>query len=356
MTTTNNNNSSINQQHKMAPRKLLFAIASSFVLTAVGASGPVPRLRSTPTSLRHLENIPSPSLSGVSVKETNFRQEFLVGTAREFDNDDVLILETLFQRTTAEYSPDSEASSRVTTTCVINRQSIYTVDPDLVDETEDHLLLVDYTMRFESSYYNVTTYPQLYQNWTKSNLDTLLMEMQSLGLDVTTLDRPKRIVVSTHAPSAMPTTVPTSSPTPSIGHTTVPSIAPSLDKTSSTTTAETKRMPRHNNVVILYAVLIVIPLLILMVVLVHVMNQCFLDRKRREDRTSSCNAKGAPTVSDPEDGRGSRVANSPTDTSKRGNYQADDVETIDSEDPASISAEDAFSSVTFGRMQSIEIE
>merc|ERR1712232_1076647 len=169
--------------------------------------------------------------------------------------------------------------------------------------------------------------------------------------DVTTLDRPKRIIVSTHAPSAMPTTVPTSSPTPSIGHTTFPSIAPSLDKASSTTTAETKRIKRIDNVGIMKIILIVLPLLILTVVLVSVANQCFLDRKRRKDSTSSCNSKGAPTISDPEDGRGSRVVNDSTDTSKRGELQADDVETIDSEDPASISVEEVYSDVTFGRMQ-----
>jgi len=286
-----------------------------------------------------------------------FRQEFLVGAATEFDNDDVHILEMLYQQNTVEYSPDYDASSRIKTTCVINRQSIYTVDPDLVDETEDHLLLVDYTMRFESSYYNVATYPQLFQNWTNSNLDTLLMQMQSLGLDVTTLDRPKRIIVSTPSPSTVPTIVPVNSPTPSIGHTTIPSIAPAPSNgASSIATAETKRTARFDNVGIWKVILIALTLILLVVVLVKVVDRCFLDRKRREDTTSSCDSKDTPTIGDPESGRGSRAVDGSTDTAKRGESPAGDVETIGSEDDAPISIEKVYSDVTFGRMHSIEIE
>merc|ERR1712157_69180 len=106
--------------------------------------------------------------------------------------------------------------SRITTTCVVNRQSIFTVDPDFVNETEDHLLVVDYTMIFESVYHDITTYPNLFQNWTNSNLDTLLVDMQALGFDVTTLDRSKMIIVSTPAPSPTSTTIPTKSAAPSV--------------------------------------------------------------------------------------------------------------------------------------------
>merc|ERR1711933_152894 len=248
-----------------------------------------------------------PSLSRLSVKETNFRHEFRVEAARKFGDDDISIFEMIYQRYTAEFSPDSKASSRIKTTCIVTRQSIDPT-PNLVDETNDFLLVVDYTMRFESSYYDVTTYPQLFQNWVDSNLDTLLVQMRTLGFDITAVDRPKRIIVSTPAPSMVPSTIPTNSSTPSI------SLAPS-DGTLSSIAIESK--PKPEIILRSISIYIGISLIMLAVVLVRIILR---EGRQQEENTTPSYLKETPTISDPEDARGS---------------QTDDVETIDLEDNVS---------------------
>jgi len=84
------------------------------------------------------------------------------------------------------------------------------------------LLVIDYTMRYESMHNDVTDYPKLFQNWTAHHLDGILDQMEFLVFGVLNVQVPTRIVLSgtTSSPIIAPgsstnpsTATPTSSPT-----------------------------------------------------------------------------------------------------------------------------------------------
>lgn len=158
-----------------------------------------------------------------------------MGNGREFNTEDIFVFETLYQRYTEEYSPlpRSEVAAKIETSCKVDKQIFLLADGErmlgyrnssnatklrerYLQDTPSfgRKLIVDYTMKYVSLYDNVAIYPKLFQNWTNSNLNVLLDQMQSLKLNVTWVDSAKRIIVSTQAPTApfAPSMDPTQSP------------------------------------------------------------------------------------------------------------------------------------------------
>lgn len=179
------------------------------------------------------------------LKETKFRQEFQVGNGREFNDDELSLFQTLYQRYTVDFAPipASEVEEKITTVCTVDKQTFLFTNrkrrlqkdkglisylrrglrglEDVTVEQETDTLNVDYTMSYESRHYNVTEYPKLFQNWTTNNLNVVLEQMQFLNFDVVSVNVPRRILVRTPAPtisvapSEAPTLAPTTSPRPS---------------------------------------------------------------------------------------------------------------------------------------------
>lgn len=332
---------------------LFFATVTSFIFPNASASEPIATTETTTPQSLDLDNtpfvIPTPSpsfrssLSKVSTKETNFRQEFLVGESNIFDVDDVLMLEMLYRRYMEEYSPEFDASSKITTTFTVHHQSILNVDPDIINETEDHLLLVDYTIKFSSPYYNVTSYPKLFQEWSSNNLDTMLIQMKSLRLDVITLNGPMRIVVSTPAPSVVPTTVPTNSPSASNVGTAVPSIPQtSLDSTSSSNIVEEKQTNGSNITRVIILSIALSPIILAPVYLIVL---CL--SKWWKNKTASCDSKDDQTTSDLERGGIAQEDDDSTNTS---------MENDPEHGESRAGSPRALTDLSFGRMESIEIK
>ena len=202
-----------------------------------GRPTPSPTMSPAPTRTPSSQPTMQPSLSIPITKETKFRQEFFVGNGREFNAEDQFVFETLYQRYTTEYSPlpPSEVALKIETKCSLDKQIFLLGEgermlkltsasnatnlrgrylQDTSNPSTGQLLTLDYTMKYISQHYNVTTYPKLFQNWTNSNLNVVLDQMQSLKLNVTEIGAAKRIIVSTQAPTASsaPSTEPTASP------------------------------------------------------------------------------------------------------------------------------------------------
>ena len=137
----------------------------------------------------------------LSLKETMFRQEFLVG--KEFTDREIKAFEELHQQYTVYFSPLSpaEVEQTITTICTVHRQSLegerMLRGSGRSLTTETQRLSVDFVMTYESTRYNVTEYPKLFQEWSAENLDVMLDQMRFLKIDVTGVEVPKRIVIST---------------------------------------------------------------------------------------------------------------------------------------------------------------
>jgi len=238
----------------------------------------------------------SPSFASASLKLTKFRQEFQVGNGREFNEDEILLFQTIYQQYTAKFSPlpATESDSKITTICTVDKQSFLVEvgerwlqeDDTLGDATpqllwrlgrslqdapsnpiDEKTLNVDFTMMYESSYYNVTQYPKLFQNWTNSNLPKVLEQMQLLNLNVTKVDPAKRIVRSTPVPtlspfpSTMPTFYPTTSPGPTLSQNDEPTIIPNT--ISSEAPVEANGTGSYNIVIISVSFIIALSILVI---------------------------------------------------------------------------------------------
>ncbi len=153
-----------------------------------------------------------------SLKETMFRQEFKVNHSKEFTNHEVKAFEELHQQYTVYFSPLSpaEVEKTIKTVCTVNRQSLESNDDDRrslrrgaersLEMLAQESLYLDFTMTYESTHYNVTEYPKLFQNWSANNLDVVLDQMRFMEIDVQSVDIPRRIVISTRPPSVTPST------------------------------------------------------------------------------------------------------------------------------------------------------
>jgi hypothetical protein len=232
---------------------------------------------------------PSPAPTGQpswlepSSKETKFRQEFFVENGREFNEDELQLFRTLYQRYTVNFSPLplSEVESKITTICIVDKQTFlfeagernlqYVTNSSATPQVrglEDGTskLNVDYTMKYESRYYNVTEYPKLFQNWTTNNLDVVLNEMQFLRMNVTKVNIPKRIVVSTPAPSmsSAPSMTPTFHPTSSPGPSVISTENPSNNRGNIFPSNESKGAGSSSNIIII-AVSVIIAFSIILI-------------------------------------------------------------------------------------------
>lgn len=169
---------------------------------------------------------PSPSLPEVSKQTTKFRQEFRLGS-RELDKDESILFARLYERYTADFStiPALEVESKITTTCEVRNQYFryeepgdrrrlgdnavgsITENPQLRRRLQDDqmVLMVDFTMTYESRHVDVTEYPILFQNWITNNADAVLTQLHGLGmLRVVEVGSLKRIVTFTPAPTLAP--------------------------------------------------------------------------------------------------------------------------------------------------------
>ena len=143
-------------------------------------------------------------LLNTSRAEALFLLEILVSNNQELTNQDKELLEDLLEQYTVYFSPlpIDEVESKITSMCTVGKQVLLLDGEDSVAA----ILQVDIMISYESIYHDVTDYPKLFQDWTSSNLDVLLSQMQFLNMHVTSVDAPKRIV----APTAIPTTAPSS--------------------------------------------------------------------------------------------------------------------------------------------------
>lgn len=288
-------------------------------VSASGAPSFSPTLSSAPTTP---EPSAQPTMEKPMLKETKFRQEFQVGNSREFNDDELSLFQTLYQRYTVDFAPipESEVESKITTVCTVDKQTflfsarhrqlqndngwvsylrrrLRRLDQEVILEETD-TLNVDYTMSYESRHYNVTEYPKLFQNWTTNNLNVVLEQMQFLNFDVVSVDVPKRIVVSTPAPtismepSESPTMEPTSTLRPTVSSVTA---APAL--TAGPTPIDPEQgFGSFNIIIIAVSLTIAITIIVIGVFLYY--------RKRNTNREDTYGVNGSKRTSQ---ARGSEV-------------------------------------------------
>jgi len=180
-----------------------------------------------PSSRSEIASVPTPppSLPEVSKQKTKFRQEFRVESqlGKEFHKDELDLFKALYQRYTVDFSSlaESEVESKITTTCEVRNQYFRYEDPGdrrrLVEspqlrrrlQDDQLVIMVDFSMTYESRHYDVTEYPKLFQNWINNNANFVLTQLQTLGLRVLEVGSLKRIVISSSTP------VPSMAPSPS---------------------------------------------------------------------------------------------------------------------------------------------
>jgi hypothetical protein len=204
-----------------------------------------------------------PTFAEVSLQDARFRQKFLVGNGRIFNDNEITIFQTLYQSYTQNFSPTGAvASLKIETTCFVDNQeglvesrlrflrssadNTYSQWRDIEHRQRDlqeesiQAINMDYTMTYSSIYFNVTNYPILFQNWVNQNLLTVTEQMQLLGLNVTEAQTASRLILRTPsptisiAPSPTPTGVPTITPPPSAAPSSSPTGIPSLAPTPAT--------------------------------------------------------------------------------------------------------------------------
>jgi len=144
--------------------------------------------------------------------ETLFLQQFIVEVGKEFTPDQLQLLKLVYELFTPNFAPHADSNTMVTSTFTVHKQSLHSEEIGLNGSVQSLNLI--YAMNYESIYYNVTTYPMLFQNWTTNNPDIILKKLQTLSFNVTEVKHPQRIVLSTPAPTISP--APTVSPEPTL--------------------------------------------------------------------------------------------------------------------------------------------
>jgi hypothetical protein len=287
------------------------------------------------------------TLEEPSEKENKFRQSFTVGNGKEFNDFEITVFETIYRGNTVQFAPDGEAE-KVTTNCTIFRQQIKSEEDgdgesgggrrsmqlqqlrsntnkntSLLLERENgnfinsngslpqqlrgqrhrHLqeveeeatsapapvpsgvvIDVDFIMKYDSKFYNVTDYPRLFQNWTNQNLLTIQNQMNVLNLNVTNVGKASRIVVSTPAPSMspVPSATPTGKPTITPYPSTLPPSPGSFIPTSLPSPLQATENSNPDNKRSNSAIIIVVSVIIaLSIVAIGVLIYC---KKRRQTR------------------------------------------------------------------------
>ena len=131
-----------------------------------------------------------------SLTETKFRQEFQVGNGRKFSQDELVLLQILYRRITADFtlSPTANVEAKINTTCTIEKQRIGSkrLNDDFGEgrSARARTLTLEYTMKYESKYYDMKHYPRIFQNWIINNFDIVQTRMQILGINVDQVNAP----------------------------------------------------------------------------------------------------------------------------------------------------------------------
>ncbi len=130
-----------------------------------------------------------------SQTETKFRQEFRVGNGRKFSQDELVLLQILYRRITADFTqaPTANVEAKITTTCTIEKQRIGSKrfhDDFGEGRSRARTLTLEYTIKYESKYYNMKHYPRIFQNWMINNFDVVQTRMQILGINVDQVNAP----------------------------------------------------------------------------------------------------------------------------------------------------------------------
>ncbi|KAG7353951.1 RNA recognition motif containing protein [Nitzschia inconspicua] len=193
----------------------------------------VPTESEIPSGAPSMTPTDQPTFDEPIVADARFRQKFLVGNGRIFNENEVTIFETLYQGYTKVFAqiPDAAgAEMKIVTTCNVDNQEAlderrflrvgHERDFHELENTRNlqesvEAVNIDYTMTYTSLYFNVSSYPILFQNWINQNLETVTGQMQLLQLNVTEAQTASRLIVRTPAPtiSFMPSDVPTGRPT-----------------------------------------------------------------------------------------------------------------------------------------------
>jgi len=187
-----------------------------------------------------------PTFKIPSVQDARFRQKFLVGNGRTFNDNEISIFETLYQSYTKNFAPIPDSAGtdlKISTECIVEQQEGLVEGRFLRNKVRRRLqtefiqaVNMDYEMRYESAYYNVSSYPILFQNWINQNLVTVTEQMRLLQLNVTEAQTASRLIVRTpaptispepsQAPSGMPTITPRPSGMPSFSPSDLPTTPP----------------------------------------------------------------------------------------------------------------------------------
>lgn len=169
-------------------------------------------------------------LPNVSRVETEFRLEFKSHNSRHLSRMHQELFEDLLERYTVHFSPlpIDEVESKITTTCTVVKQVVLQQDgnrrlrtKNQRQEKEDRflqssvmaILQVYFTIAYESTYFDVTDYPKLFQDWTSSNLDVLLDQLQFLNFDITSVNAPLRVSEFSSTPTMAHSRHPSREPT-----------------------------------------------------------------------------------------------------------------------------------------------
>merc|ERR1719378_1880586 len=102
---------------------------------------------------------------------------------------------------------------------------------------------VDFVMRYQSRYIDVTSYPQAFQTYLNINLTKVMSQFQMLNLDVTQLGPASRIIFTTPAPSQ--STAPSASPT-MLPSSSADNLAPAMIPTTGSSNSSFVPTSPHN--------------------------------------------------------------------------------------------------------------
>jgi hypothetical protein len=178
-----------------------------------------------------------------------FRQEFVIPSSRFFNTTEEVLIGTLFASYTGVFAPNAV---RVDTTCIVVEQNI--VRPPQAATPAQRLRRlqteavslneVDYTCEYRSSITNVTSFPDLFLLYMNNNLANVTLDLQELGLNVTSVLGASLIQIQTPAPtiSREPTSSPSARPTISFSPSAVPSVQASSFPTEFVTTPNPTRL------------------------------------------------------------------------------------------------------------------
>jgi hypothetical protein len=185
-----------------------------------------------------------PTVSVPFFKKDRFRQEFVIPASRFFTTTEEVEIGTLFASYTDTFAPNSV---QVVTNCIVVDQNIKnTVRPAarlrrFLRRLQTNVFVneMDYTCEYLSSVTNVTNFPDLFLLYMNSNLVDVALDMQGLGLNVTSVLGASLIQVQTPSPtvSRQPSEAPTARPSISSAPSSMPSALASNSPSMFVTTS-----------------------------------------------------------------------------------------------------------------------